>query len=53
MTGAREIVRASRHSEPDDLFDSAIAGFGTGAILGRLHGKIHPVHTLMEHAEHH
>ncbi|KVI12262.1 uncharacterized protein LOC112507966 [Cynara cardunculus var. scolymus] len=36
--GAREIVRASRHSEPDDLFDSAIAGFGTGAILGRLQG---------------
>lgn len=36
--GAREIVRASRHSEPDDLLDSAIAGFGTGAILGRLQG---------------
>ncbi|GJU10202.1 ethylene-responsive transcription factor-like protein isoform X1 [Tanacetum coccineum] len=34
--GAREIVRLSRHSEPDDLFDSAIAGFGTGALLGRL-----------------
>ncbi|PWA40347.1 Mitochondrial inner membrane translocase subunit Tim17/Tim22/Tim23/peroxisomal protein PMP24 [Artemisia annua] len=33
---AREIVRLSRYSKPDDLFDSAIAGFGTGALLGRL-----------------
>nr|XP_043621709.1 uncharacterized protein LOC122593377 [Erigeron canadensis] len=38
--GAREIVRASRRSEPDDLLDSAIAGFGTGAILGRLQGGV-------------
>ncbi|KAI3782864.1 hypothetical protein L2E82_12922 [Cichorium intybus] len=36
--GAREIVKATRHSGPDDLLDSAIAGFGTGAILGRLQG---------------
>ncbi|KAI3671545.1 hypothetical protein L1987_87284 [Smallanthus sonchifolius] len=35
---AREFVRLSRHSEPDNLFDSAIAGFGTGSILGRLQG---------------
>lgn len=38
VTGAREFVRISRHSEPDNLLDSAIAGFGTGAILGRLQG---------------
>ncbi|KAD1657704.1 hypothetical protein E3N88_42490 [Mikania micrantha] len=36
--GAREFVRVSRHSGPDNLVDSAIAGFGTGAILGRLQG---------------
>ncbi|KAI3801159.1 hypothetical protein L1987_29262 [Smallanthus sonchifolius] len=36
--GAREVVRLSRHSGPDDLLDSAIAGFGTGALLGRLQG---------------
>ncbi|PWA37396.1 Mitochondrial inner membrane translocase subunit Tim17/Tim22/Tim23/peroxisomal protein PMP24 [Artemisia annua] len=36
--GAQEIVRLSRYSEPDDLFDSAIAGFGTGALLGKLQG---------------
>ncbi|XP_076892773.1 uncharacterized protein LOC143544588 [Bidens hawaiensis] len=38
--GAREFVRVSRHSESDNLFDSAIAGFGTGAILGRLQGGV-------------
>ncbi|XP_038896923.1 uncharacterized protein LOC120085132 [Benincasa hispida] len=36
--GAREFVRVSRRSEPDDLMNSAIAGFGTGALLGRLQG---------------
>ncbi|XP_052170546.1 uncharacterized protein LOC127786875 [Diospyros lotus] len=36
--GAREFVRASRASRPDDLLNSAIAGFGSGAILGRLQG---------------
>ncbi|GMH17684.1 hypothetical protein Nepgr_019525 [Nepenthes gracilis] len=36
--GAREFVRASRKSEPDDLLNSAVAGFGTGALLGRLQG---------------
>ncbi|KAA8550600.1 hypothetical protein F0562_002284 [Nyssa sinensis] len=36
--GAREFVRASRASKPDDLLNSAIGGFGTGAILGRLQG---------------
>ncbi|XP_076888111.1 uncharacterized protein LOC143538430 [Bidens hawaiensis] len=36
--GTREVVRLSRHSEPDDLLDSAIAGFGAGAILGGLQG---------------
>ncbi|XP_050205864.1 uncharacterized protein LOC126655659 [Mercurialis annua] len=36
--GAREFVRVSRKSEPDDLINSAVAGFGTGALLGRLQG---------------
>ncbi|KAF5741282.1 mitochondrial import inner membrane translocase subunit Tim17/Tim22/Tim23 family protein [Tripterygium wilfordii] len=36
--GAREFVRVSRKSGPDDLLDSAIAGFGSGALLGRLQG---------------
>ncbi|THF97271.1 hypothetical protein TEA_009239 [Camellia sinensis var. sinensis] len=36
--GAREFVRASRASKPDDLLNSAIAGLGSGAILGRLQG---------------
>lgn len=36
--GAREFVRITRKSEQDDLMNSAIAGFGTGAILGRLQG---------------
>ncbi|WCJ37996.1 Mitochondrial import inner membrane translocase subunit Tim17/Tim22/Tim23 family protein [Euphorbia peplus] len=37
-SGAREYVRVTRKSEPDDLINSVIAGFGTGAILGRLQG---------------
>lgn len=36
--GAREFVRASRKTGHDDLLNSAIAGFGTGALLGRLQG---------------
>ncbi|KAK9281535.1 hypothetical protein L1049_004438 [Liquidambar formosana] len=36
--GAREFVRATRHSEPGDLINSAIGGFGSGAVLGRLQG---------------
>ncbi|XP_042513338.1 uncharacterized protein LOC122088216 [Macadamia integrifolia] len=36
--GAREFVRASRASGPDDLINSAIGGFGCGALLGRLQG---------------
>ncbi|KAK1567969.1 hypothetical protein Q3G72_018754 [Acer saccharum] len=36
--GAREFVRASRKTGPDDLLNSAIAGFGSGAVLGRLQG---------------
>lgn len=38
VSGAREFVRVSRKAEPDDLLNSAIAGFGSGAILGRLQG---------------
>ncbi|XP_010242663.1 PREDICTED: uncharacterized protein LOC104586955 isoform X3 [Nelumbo nucifera] len=34
--GAREFVRASRASEPGDLINSAVGGFGCGALLGRL-----------------
>ncbi|XP_050364868.1 uncharacterized protein LOC126783439 [Argentina anserina] len=36
--GAREYVGITRKTGPDDLLNSAIAGFGTGAILGRLYG---------------
>ncbi|XP_019262742.1 PREDICTED: uncharacterized protein LOC109240547 isoform X1 [Nicotiana attenuata] len=36
--GAREFVRVSRTGRPDDLLNSAIGGFGSGAILGRLQG---------------
>ncbi|XP_028767074.1 uncharacterized protein LOC114724786 isoform X1 [Neltuma alba] len=36
--GAREFVIATRKTGPDDLLNSAIAGFGTGALLGRLQG---------------
>ncbi|KAL9264910.1 hypothetical protein AKJ16_DCAP21291 [Drosera capensis] len=32
--GAREFVRVSRRSDPDDLLNSAIAGLGSGALLG-------------------
>lgn len=41
ITGAREFVGASRKTGPDDLFNSTIAGFGSGAILGRLQGEIY------------
>ncbi|KAK6145118.1 hypothetical protein DH2020_021938 [Rehmannia glutinosa] len=34
--GAREFVRVSRTGKPDDLLNSVIGGFGSGAILGRL-----------------
>ncbi|KAL2319281.1 hypothetical protein Fmac_028250 [Flemingia macrophylla] len=36
--GAREFVTATRKTGPDDLWNSAAAGFGTGALLGRLQG---------------
>ncbi|XP_027336883.1 uncharacterized protein LOC113850518 [Abrus precatorius] len=36
--GAREFVTATRKTGPDDLWNSAVAGFGTGALLGRLQG---------------
>ncbi|XP_054781427.1 uncharacterized protein LOC129288725 [Prosopis cineraria] len=36
--GAREFVTATRKTGPDDLWNSVIAGFGTGALLGRLQG---------------
>lgn len=40
IAGAREFVRVNRNSAPDDLLNSAIGGFGCGAILGRLQGHI-------------
>ncbi|KAG4930498.1 hypothetical protein AAZX31_17G146700 [Glycine max] len=36
--GAREFVAATRKTGPDDILNSAVAGFGTGALLGRLQG---------------
>ncbi|CAN1169179.1 hypothetical protein LINPERPRIM_LOCUS19646 [Linum perenne] len=33
--GAREFVRVTRKADHDDLLNSAIAGFSTGALLGR------------------
>ncbi|KAG0462654.1 hypothetical protein HPP92_021130 [Vanilla planifolia] len=36
--GAREIARDARDSELDDLMNSAIGGFASGALLGRLQG---------------
>ncbi|CAN0877655.1 hypothetical protein LINGRAHAP2_LOCUS12009 [Linum grandiflorum] len=33
--GAREFVRVTRKSDHDDLLNSAVAGFSTGALLGR------------------
>ncbi|XP_051131975.1 uncharacterized protein LOC127252022 [Andrographis paniculata] len=36
--GAREFVRVSRTYKPDDLLNSVIGGFGSGALLGRLQG---------------
>ncbi|KAL0925435.1 hypothetical protein M5K25_003763 [Dendrobium thyrsiflorum] len=36
--GARELARDARKSEPDDLVNSAVGGFASGALLGRLQG---------------
>ncbi|QCE04896.1 uncharacterized protein LOC114166039 isoform X1 [Vigna unguiculata] len=36
--GAREYVAATRKTGPDDIWNSGLAGFGTGALLGRLQG---------------
>uniref|UniRef100_A0A1D1XM72 Molybdenum cofactor sulfurase n=2 Tax=Anthurium amnicola TaxID=1678845 RepID=A0A1D1XM72_9ARAE len=36
--GAREFVRKTRASEPDDLINSVIGGFACGALLGRVQG---------------
>lgn len=40
LSGAREFVTATRKTGPDDPLNSAAAGFGTGAILGRLQGFV-------------
>ena len=40
FSGAREFVRVVRKSEPDDLVNSTVAGFGSGALLGRLQGRV-------------
>ncbi|VVA98415.1 unnamed protein product [Arabis nemorensis] len=39
--GAREFVRITRRSEHGDLMNSAIGGFFSGALLGRLQGGPH------------
>ncbi|XP_058103227.1 uncharacterized protein LOC131246820 [Magnolia sinica] len=36
--GAREFVRETRASAPDDLMNSVIGGVASGALLGRLQG---------------
>ncbi|KAL9239134.1 hypothetical protein vseg_013483 [Gypsophila vaccaria] len=36
--GAREFVRVTRRAEHDDLINSALGGFCSGALLGRLQG---------------
>lgn len=36
--GVREFVRVTRKSEHDDLVNSAVGGFCSGAVLGRLQG---------------
>lgn len=46
LTGAREFVRSTRKTGLDDLLNSAIAGFGTGALLGRLQGWISQISSL-------
>lgn len=38
LVGAREFVRITRRSEHGDLMNSAIGGFFSGALLGRLQG---------------
>lgn len=40
LSGAREFVAATRKTGPDDILNSAVAGFGTGALLGRLQGLV-------------
>ncbi|KAF3685023.1 putative pentatricopeptide repeat-containing protein, mitochondrial-like [Capsicum annuum] len=45
--GAREFVRVSRTGKPDDLLNSAIGGFGSGAILGRLQVVSRPAYTII------
>ncbi|XP_074268496.1 uncharacterized protein LOC141591902 [Silene latifolia] len=39
--GAREFVRVTRKSEHGDLINSALGGFCSGAVLGRLQGGQH------------
>lgn len=38
FSGARELARDARASEPDDLVNSMIGGIASGALLGRLQG---------------
>lgn len=37
-SGARELARDARASDPDDLINSLIGGVASGAVLGRLQG---------------
>ncbi|WVZ16075.1 hypothetical protein V8G54_009057 [Vigna mungo] len=45
--GAREFVAATRKTGPDDIWNSGLAGFGTGALLGRLQGLVLPLSLLL------
>ncbi|XP_056865709.1 uncharacterized protein LOC108851536 isoform X1 [Raphanus sativus] len=38
--GVRELVKVTRKSQDDDLMNSAIGGLFSGALLGRLQGRI-------------
>lgn len=37
-SGAREVARDARASEPDDLVNSVVGGMASGALLGRFQG---------------
>jgi len=42
-------VTATRKTGPEDLWSSAIAGFGSGALLGRLYGIVLSPLILLRH----
>lgn len=40
-------MAATRKTGPDDIWNSGLAGFGTGALLGRLQGLVLPLSLLL------